>query len=101
VLFRQRFTAAAAEERVEVVWKTEGRILAALSGLTFDSRMTSILCSRTYTSVMLVQNLARFPAAPPPLLACLLRQPLVKRQPHLKNLLLQHPNTPSDAKRRA
>ena len=34
-------------------------------------------------------------------IACLLRQPLVKRQVHLKNQILQHPNTPADAKRRA
>ena len=99
-LFRARYATASAEERVDLVWSTEGRVLIALSGLTFDSRMTSILCSKTYASITLVQNLARFPAAPPALLAHLLRQPLVKRQPHLKNLLLAHPNTPSEAKRR-
>ncbi len=99
-LFRARFATASAEERVDVVWATEGRVLTAMTGLTFDSRTTSILCSRTYASIMLVQSLARFPATPPALIAHLLRQPLVKRQPHLKNQLLAHPNTPSEAKRR-
>ncbi len=99
-LFRTKFGTAGAEERVEIVWATEGRVLMAMAGLTFDSRTTSILCSRTYASIMLVQNLARFSATPPQLIAHLLRQPMVKRQVHLRNQLLQHPNTPADAKRR-
>ncbi len=99
-LFRTRFTTASPEERVEIVWATEGRVLMAMAGLTFDSRTTSILCSRTYPSIMLIQSLARFPATPPQLIAHLLRQPLVKRQAHLKNQLLAHSNTPADAKRR-
>jgi hypothetical protein len=99
-LFRTKFTTASPEERVEIVWATEGRVLMAMAGLTFDSRTTSILCSRNYASIMLIQSLARFPATPPQLIAHLLRQPLVKRQVHLKNQLLSHPNTPSDAKRR-
>jgi hypothetical protein len=99
-LLRTRYMTAPAEERVDLVWATEARVLAVLVGCTFDSRMTSILCSRTYASVMMVQNLARFPATPPALLAYLMRQPIVKRQQHLRNAILQHPNTPSEAKRR-
>jgi len=99
-LFRSKFMTAQPEEKADLVWNTEGRILMALTGITFDSRMTAILCSRTYASIMLVQSLARFPATPPALLGYLLRQPLVKRQPQLRNQLLQHPNTPSDAKRK-
>jgi len=99
-LFRSKYGTAAPEERVEIVWATEGRILAAMAGLTFDSRTTSILCSRTYASIILIQSLSRFPGTPPALIAHLLRQPLVKRQVNLKNQLLQHPNTPSEAKRR-
>jgi hypothetical protein len=98
-LLRSRFTQAAAEERVELVLRTEGRVLMILTGCTFDSRMTSILCGKSIASIMLIQNLARFPATPPTLLAHLLRQPLVKRQPQLRNQILQHQNTPSDAKR--
>ena len=75
-------------------------MLLAVPGLTFDGRTTSLLCSKSYVSVMLVTNLARFNATPPALIAHLLRQPMVRRQQHLRNMLLQHPNTPSDAKRR-
>jgi hypothetical protein len=32
-------------------------------------------------------------------LAKLLQQPMVRRQPQLRAMLLRHPNTPSDAKR--
>lgn len=100
VLFRARFASAPAEDKVGVVWGTEGRVLLLMTGLVFDSRTTSILCTRNYASIMLIQNLARFSATPPPLLAHLLKQPLVKRQVHLKNQLLAHPNVPSDAKRK-
>lgn len=99
-LLRSKFATAQPEERVELVWGTEGRVLLLLTGATFDSRTTAILCTKTYASILLVQNLARFSATPPALLAHLLRQPLVKRQQQLKNALLQHPNTPSEAKRR-
>lgn len=100
-LFRARYARASPEERVELVWATEGRVLALVPDLTFDGRTTQILCTKSFVSVMLIQSLARFSAAPPALLAHLLRQPMVKRQVHLKNQLLKHPNTPSDAKRKA
>jgi hypothetical protein len=100
VLFRNKWGTAQPEERVEIIWSTEGRVLVAMTGLTFDSRTTSILCSKTYASIMLIQSLARFSATPPQLISHLLRQPLVKRQAHLKNQLLHHANTPADVKRR-
>jgi hypothetical protein len=99
-VLRTKFATAQGEERAGLVCATEGRVLAALTGLTFDARATQILCARSYTSVLFVQALARFGACPPPLLAHLLKQPLVRRQQHLRNLLLQHPNMPSEAKRR-
>ena len=95
---RLRERVAALEERTEAA---EGRVLALIPDLTFDGRTTQILCTKSFVSVMLIQSLARFSAAPPALLAHLLRQPMVKRQVHLKNQLLKHPNTPSDAKRKA
>jgi hypothetical protein len=45
------------------------------------------------------QNLVRFSACPPAILVHLLRQPFVRRQQHLKNMILQHANVPSEAKR--
>jgi hypothetical protein len=99
-LLRQRFTAASPEERIELVWNTEGRVLVLLTGCTFDSKMTTILCQKQFVSVMLVQSLARFSATPPTVIAAMLRSPMVKRQPHLRNMILQHQNTPGDLKRR-
>jgi hypothetical protein len=99
-VLRSKFGTAQGEERAGLICTTDGRVLAALAGLTLDGRATSILCARGYTSALFVQSLARFGSCPPPLLAHLLRQPLVRRQQHLKSMLLQHPNMPAEAKRR-
>ncbi|XXF77734.1 hypothetical protein P2318_32500 [Myxococcaceae bacterium GXIMD 01537] len=98
-VLRQRFATGPAEEKVEFILQTEGRALTALSGLPVDSKTASLLCGRTYRSAMLVQNIARWSAAPPALVAHLLRQELVRRQPMLRTLLARHPNAPADAKR--
>jgi hypothetical protein len=98
-ILRARWTSAPSEEKADLVLRTEGRVLALLTGCTFDQRMTAIMCTKTYASVILVQSIARFPAAPPALIAHLLKQSFVKRSPHLRNLLFAHPNVPSDAKR--
>lgn len=96
---RRSFQQSSAEERVGLVMTTEGRCLSMLIGLSFDSKTTSLLCSRTYNSTLLVQNLLRFSATPPPLLAHLAKQNSVRRTPSLKKLVLQHPNCPSQVKR--
>jgi hypothetical protein len=98
-ILRTRFGSSQAEERANLVISTEGRCLTFLVGQTFDARTTSILCGRPYNSVLFIQNLARFPACPPPLLAHLLKQPFVKRHAPLRKLIMQHPNLPSQAKR--
>ncbi len=97
---RRRFTTGNPEEKAEVVMRSEGRVLHLLSGCNFDGKTTQILCGRTFSSAVLIQNLAKFPAAPPALLAKVVQQPFVSRQPGLKNLLLRHPNMPGDIKRR-
>jgi hypothetical protein len=99
-LLRTRFTSAPAEERVELIFTTEGRALAGLSGLPVDSKTTALLCARTYSSMLLVQNIAHWSAAPPQLISHLIKQPLVMRQPRLRTMLAQHPNAPADAKAR-
>jgi hypothetical protein len=91
-LFRARFTSAEAEERVELIVKTEGRCLASVAGLPIDGKTAALLCSRPYTSTLLVQNIARWAACPPALIAHLLKQELVRRSPALKVLLQRHPN---------
>ncbi|HUB08718.1 MAG TPA: hypothetical protein VMB50_17050 [Myxococcales bacterium] len=98
-LLRARFTTADADERVELILKTEGRCLTPLTGLPVDGKTAARLCARTFTSTLLVQNVARWAAAPPTLIAHLLRQELVRRSPALRALLLRHPNAPSDANR--
>lgn len=98
-LLRTRFTQGPAEERVELILKSEGRCLVGLSGLPIDAKTTALLCGRTYASVTLIQNLARWSAAPPPLIAHLLKQEAVRRQPQLRALLVRHPNAPPELKR--
>lgn len=97
---RTKWTSAEAEERIELVWSTEGRVLLQLAGLTLDSKSTALLCRRQFLSLLLVRNLATWSATPPPLIGHLLKQALVRRQPQLRNLLLRHPNTPAEAKRK-
>ena len=98
-VLRARFTTAPAEERVELIVLTEGRVLAGLSGLPVDGKTASLLCGRVYRSPSLIQNLARWSAAPPVLIAHLLKQEAVRRQPQLRLLLQRHPNAPADARR--
>jgi hypothetical protein len=98
-LLRTRFSTAEAEERVEVLVKTEGRCLASLAGLPIDGKTAALLCSRTYSSTLLVQNISRWAACPPALIAHLLKQELVRRSPALKVLLRRHPNAPPEPRR--
>ena len=96
---RQKFGKAPPEERADLVIRTEGRCLILMTGCTFDAKTTSIMCGRPYNSVLFIQNLAKFSATPPALLAHLVKQPFVRKIPPLKKLLLQHPNMPGDVKR--
>jgi hypothetical protein len=96
-LLRARFSTADADERVEAIVKTEGRCLTSLAGLPIDGKTAALLCGRTYTSTLLVQNMSRWAACPPALIAHLLKQELVRRSPALKVLLQRHPNAPARA----
>jgi hypothetical protein len=97
---RPFFTRAEPEDRAALVIKTEGRCLNNLAGCTFDSRTTQILCNLSTYSTLFIQNLARFSATPPMLIAKLLKSPSVQRQPQLRAMLVRHPNAGSEAKRR-
>lgn len=97
---RPIFTRAEAEDRATLIIKTEGRCLVCLAGCTFDARLTQLLCNHTIVSPLFIQNLARFGATPPALIAKLLRSPAVQRQPQLRALLSKHPNAGGEAKRR-
>lgn len=91
-VLRTSFVQRPGDERVELILKTEGRCLASLIGLTIDGKTTSLLCRRTYVSTLLIQNIARWSAAPPQLIAHLQRQDAVRRNLQLRQLLERHPN---------
>jgi hypothetical protein len=48
---------------------------------------------------LLVQNISRWAACPPALIAHLLKQELVRRSPPLKLALQRHPNAPAEPRR--
>jgi len=96
-LLRERFATGSPDERVELIVITEGRALASLSGLSLDGRTIALLCARPPVSMLLVENLARWPASPPVLLAHLLAQPMVQRAPQLRAMVKRHPNAPRSA----
>lgn len=89
---------AAPDDKVELLFHTEGRVLALLIGLPLDQKTGAILGARTYTSLLLVQNLARWAPTPPGVLAHLLKEAVVKHNPQVRALLLQHPNMPHHAR---
>jgi hypothetical protein len=97
-MLRRRFSEVSADERVELILRTEGRVLAALSGLSLDGRSAALLCARTFTSAMIVENLARWPATPPPVILHLLKQPLLRQMTALRTMLKRHPNCPQSAR---
>jgi hypothetical protein len=92
---RTRFATCSSEEKVELVLKSEGRALTALSGLPLDAKSVGLLCKQTYASTILVRNIAQWGPAPPPLLAHLLKQTLVRQNSQLRTLIKRHPNCPS------
>jgi len=98
---KKKYQTAPSDERADLVLRTEGRCLIYMTGCAFDAKMTQILCGKPYNSVLFIQNLAKFSATPPALLAHLMKQPFVRKSAPLKKLLLQHPNMPGDVKRQA
>lgn len=96
---KTKWAKAPPEQRAELLQRTEARCLILMTGCTFDAKTTAILCGRPINSAMFVQSVAKFGAAPPGLLAHLLKQPFVRKNQALKKMLLSHPNTPGDAKR--
>jgi hypothetical protein len=91
-VLRTTFTQRPGDERAELIVNTEGRCLALLPAATLDGQATALLCRRTYSSTLFIQNLARWSACPPQLVAHLRRQDLVKRNPVLRQMLERHPN---------
>jgi hypothetical protein len=90
---RAGFNQRSAEEKAELILKSEGRCLPMLGGMTVDGHTTQLLCRHSYSSTLLIQNIARWSAAPPQLLVHLLRQELVRRNVQLRLMLERHPNS--------
>lgn len=93
-VLRSQFSSASPDERVHLILTSEGRALGTLSGLTIDGRTVALLCARTLSSPLLVENLAAWAATPPALIAHLLKQPLVRQSQALTQRLKRHPNCP-------
>jgi len=86
------FAQRPAEEKVDLILASEGRCLVLLGNVTVDGHTTQLLCRQAYHSTLILQNFARWSAAPPALVAHLLRQESVRRNAQLKGLLERHPN---------
>ncbi|MDF1564092.1 MAG: hypothetical protein P1V51_13670 [Deltaproteobacteria bacterium] len=99
-LLRARFPRADSDEKLALIIKTDARCLAHLQGLSLDGRTLAKLCGRTTSSALYIQNFARWSSTPPPLLIHLSRQKVVERQRRLFTLLAQHPNAPSQLKKK-
>ena len=98
-VFKQRFQTAGPDEKVGVIINSEGRCLRFLVGCPLDGRAATIICGRNAMSSFLIQNLARWPTAPPQVLRHLARQSTVRQNAGIKQLILRNPNCPSDLKR--
>jgi len=99
LVVRRKFQQGSAEECAALIFNTAGRCLNMMVGLSLGSGTAMLLCRRSYSSSLLIQNLARFPGTPPTLIQHLFRQPLVRRNFQLKKMLLRHPNCPDRLKR--
>lgn len=98
-ILRKKFMLSSSDERAALLFKTEGRCLFLLVNCSLDAHATQILCSKNSYTILFIQNLARWSATPPALLAHLLKMPVVRRNLGIRKMLLKHPNTPSDLKR--
>ena len=98
-ILRKKFMLSSSDERAALLFKTEGRCLILLVNCSLDAHATQILCSKSTYTILFIQNLGRWSATPPPLLAHLLKMQVVRRNPGLRKMLLKHPNCPSEIKR--
>ena len=100
-ILRKKFTVASSDEKAALLFKTDARCLLHLVNCSLDAHATQILCGKTTFTMMFVQNLARWSATPPQLIAHLLRLPIVRSNVGMKKMLMKHPNASAEAKRNA
>lgn len=98
-ILRKKFMLSSADEKASLLFKTEGRCLVLLVNCSLDAHATQILCSKQSYTILFIQNLARWSATPPQVLAHLLKMQIVRRNTGLRKMILKHPNMPSELKR--
>lgn len=98
---RRAFTERSPDEKVALIIKTEGRVLNLVVGMALDGRSIAILVGRSAMSTLLIRNLAQWPTTPPPVLVHLMKLPQVQRDKPLQQVILRHPNLPSQYKKQA
>lgn len=98
-IFKQRFQNANPDEKIGVIYTSEGRCLRFLIGVPLDARSATTICKRSAFSTMLIQSLVRWPTTPPQVLRHLAKQGAVRQNAGLKRSILQHPNCPNELKR--
>jgi len=54
----------------------------------------ALLCKQSFTSTVLIRNLAQWGPTPPPVLIHLLRQTVVRQNSQLRQMVKRHPNCP-------
>jgi hypothetical protein len=93
-MLKEKFKTASHEEKAAFIYDTEGRALILLSDVPLGEKTIALLCRRTYTSMLLIQNLVKFSKTPPKLLKRLEAQSIVKHNEGLKRRIKMHPNYP-------
>lgn len=93
-MVKEKFRTASPEEKASFIYDTDGRALILLSDAPLGEKTVALLCRRTYNSMLLIQNLAKFSKTPPKLLKRLETQSIVKNNQGLKRRIKMHPNYP-------
>ncbi len=96
---RRSFGERSPDEKVALIMKTDGRILMLVVGMALDGRSISMIVGRSAMGPMLIRNFAQWPTTPPPILAHMMKLPQVQRDKSLQQVLLRHPNLPTQFKR--
>lgn len=96
---RRAFGERSPDEKVALILKTEGRVLNLVVGMALDGRSISMIVGRSAMSPMLIRSFAQWPTTPPPILVHIMKLPQVQRDKALQQVVLRHPNLPSQYKR--
>jgi hypothetical protein len=99
MVVKEKFRRASQEERAAFIYDTEGRVLMLIHDIPFGEKAISILCKKTYNSVLLIQNLAKCSKTPARLLLRLEKQSIVRHNQGIKQLIKRHANYPKSFSR--